>query len=545
MAYWAFFYINRISNDTDKIIKNNYETLVYNNNILHALDLLPQNKQAIDIIEKNLQKQEHNITEPGEGDATTEVRKSFEQLKLNPLADTNYKDIRENIQKINELNQAAILRKNAVAKQTAEDASFWLMIIFTFLTLIAFTAVFNIPAIIAKPIAAISDGIKEISRKNYGARIHLKQDDEFGELIDTFNMMAIKLDEYEHSNLAKLQMEKMRIEAIINQMKDGIIGLDAKRNILFMNAVAEKLLGLKEAESIGKYVVDIALHNDLMRTLLNQQTATELKIYADNKESYFSKEVVSIEKDNSVLGEVIVLKNVTLFHELNVAKTNFIATVSHELKTPIASIKMSSQLLNDDRVGKLNEDQKDLLKSINDDAERLLKITGELLNISQVETGNIQLKLQLTNPSSITEQALAAVHFQAQQKAIHIQTNIHEPLSDINVDAEKTSWVLVNLLTNAIKFSPEQSVINLEVKEVNELIIFSVTDKGKGIEEKYLHKIFDRYFKVPGQAQTGTGLGLAISKDFIEAQGGSIGVKSSFGEGSTFAFQIPAFRKTS
>jgi len=535
----AIFYINRLSNDSQKVLKNNHESLVYCNNMLKALEDIPGKKSAVTFFNDNLVKQENNITEIGEGEATRELRKDYNELIANPTDPSNYPQIRQSIQIINELNQQAILRKNAVAKKTAEDANLWLTIIFVVLGLVTFTFVVNFPQIISTPVRLLNDGIRAIAEKDYGKRIYLKQDDEFGELVNAFNSMAEKLDEYEHSNLAKIKFEKSRIETIINQMRDAIIGLDGKGNILFLNEVAQNLLGLKEADIMGKYAADIALKNDLMRNLLQGEDKKELKIFADNKESYFNKDVLNVTDNEMIIGQVIVLRNITPFHELNEAKTNFIATVSHELKTPISSIKMSAKLLTDSRVGDLNTEQQDLIKSITDDSDRLLKITGELLNMSQVETGNLQLKLQQTNPADIVEQAIQAVLFQAQQKNITIHKNIHDNLPSILADTEKTSWVLINFLTNAIKYSGESSAIEIAVYPNEHAIIFSVTDQGKGIDEKYLPKIFDRYFKVPGtQERSGTGLGLSISKEFIEAQNGHIWATSKIGEGSRFSFEL-------
>ncbi|MBS1567255.1 MAG: HAMP domain-containing protein, partial [Bacteroidetes bacterium] len=440
--------------------------------------------------------------------------------------------------RIQDLNEMAILRKNAVARKTAGNGRLWLTIIFTVLTLVSFSFIFNLPGVIAGPIRSLAEGIEEIANKNYGKRIYLKQEDEFGDLAAAFNSMAEKLDGYEHSSIAELQFEKSRIETIINQMRDGIIGFDNKRNILFINVVAQQLLGVKEQDVIGRYAPDIALRNDLMRTLLQPaMDKKDLKIYADNRESYFNRDVLDVTNKDEIIGQVIVLRNITLFHELNEAKTNFIATVSHELKTPISSIKMSARLLTDERNGALDDNQRELIYSIRDDADRLLKITGELLNMAQVETGNIQLKLQPTAPADIVQQALQAVQFQAQQSGIMLRTQLQPDLPRISVDAEKTTWVLINLLTNAIKYSNQPSTIEVETQRRDGEVVFSVRDYGKGIEEKYLPRIFDRYFKVPGsQADSGTGLGLAISREFIESQGGAIQVTSTPGEGSTFSF---------
>jgi PAS domain S-box-containing protein len=531
--------INRLSNDSRSVLKNNLESLVYANNMLKALEDIPLKKDAINTFETNLEKQEGNITETGESEATQELRKNFNELLSNPSDSNNYSRIRQSIQVVNDLNQQAIVRKNEVAKNTADKAMFWLTVVFVVLGLFTFTFVINFPAVISTPIRALNEGIREIAGRNYGKRIYLSQKDEFGELANAFNSMAERLDEYESSNLAQVRFEKSRIETVINQMKDGIIGLDVKKNILFLNTVAGNLLGLKEADILGKYVADVAVKNDLMRSLIQPEAKKELKIFADGKESFFNKDILSVTNNGEVIGEVIILRNITLFHELNEAKTNFIATVSHELKTPISSIKMSAQLLNDTRVGSLNNEQSDLVKSIADDSERLLKITSELLNISQVETGQIQLNVTMVNPEEIINTAIETVAGKAKEKNITINNTPDKNLPLIKSDADKTTWVLNNLLTNAIKYSFSNGTIEVSAKVENDHILFSVTDKGPGIAEEYIPRLFERYYQVPGSTEKGTGLGLAISKDFIEAQKGKIWVKSEIGKGTTCYFQLP------
>ncbi|HLX92912.1 MAG TPA: ATP-binding protein [Puia sp.] len=539
----GIYYVNRLGNDAGLVLKNNYESLVYCSNMLKALESISQRKDAMSQFRDNLAKQQANITEIGEKEATDDLTKNFGELLADPNDSTNYIEIRESIYEIQELNQMAILRKSLMAQQTAEKAKLGLTILFTILTLASFTFIFNLPGIISDPIRSLSEGIQEIAMKNYNKRIYLKQTDEFGDLADAFNVMAQKLDEYENSNLAEIKFEKSRIETIINQMHDGILGLDDNRNILFLNAVAEKLLGLKEKEIVGKYAPDIALKNDLMRNLLRSPSGDEekreLKIFADNKESYFNKDMINVTTNDRVIGQVIVLRNITIFHELNEAKTNFIATVSHELKTPISSIKMSAQLLNDERIGALSMEQRELSGSIVEDSDRLLKITGELLNMTQVETGNIQLKIQPSAPALVVEQSVNAVRSQAQLKNVAINVHQEPSLPHIAVDAEKTAWVLINFLTNAIKFSPDSGSIEVDVYKKDSAVEFSVQDHGMGIEERHLPKIFDRYYKVPGGFErTGTGLGLAISKEFIEAQGGEIWAQSNIGIGSRFGFKF-------
>jgi len=532
--------INHLSHESNQVLKNNHESIVYTNNMLKALDNIGTQKDAPEIFEDNLRKQENNITEIGEKDATQELRKDFNELKTNPADPTNYPQIRASLSRILDLNEMAILRKHRAAQHTADSAQFWLTIIFTILILISFTFIFNLPGIISTPILKLSEGIKGISNKDYSSRIVIRQNDEFGELAKSFNEMAEKLDEYVHSNLSQIKFEKSRIETIIDQMRDGIIGFDENRNILFLNVVAEKLLGVKESDIIGKYSPDVALKNDLMRTLLQENNdKQELKIYADNKESYFNKDVLHVTSNGVIIGQVIVLRNITIFHELSEAKTNFVATISHELKTPISSIKLSAQLLGGGKVGTITAEQKELLDSIRDDSDRLLNITGELLNMTQLETGQIQLKLLPTESKQIVDQALQAVQMQASQRNISFELEMEPNIPFIQSDAEKSTWVLINFLTNAVKYSPESNVIHVAVHKKNGSVQFTVQDHGQGIDERYLPKIFDRYFKVPGKHErNGSGLGLAISKEFIEAQEGTIWVKSEIGTGSTFGFSL-------
>ena len=269
-----------------------------------------------------------------------------------------------------------------------------------------------------------------------------------------------------------------------------------------------------------------------------------MKIYADNQESYYSKEVLSVITKEKVIGKVIILKNITEFQQLDEAKTNFIATISHELKTPISSIKMSLKLLEDSRIGETNPEQKQLLENIEEDARRLLQITGELLNMAQVETGKLQLNFGSTHPKNIVDYAIKALKTTAEQKQVVINVQCSENLPDVRADLDKTTWVLINLLSNAVKYSHEKSTVELVVKIYKaDEIEFSVQDHGQGIDERYLSRLFERYFKVPGVSteQTGTGLGLAIAKDFIEAQAGKIGVESEVGEGSRFYFTLKRF----
>jgi PAS domain S-box-containing protein len=549
LSVLSTFYIYSIKKDTQNILKANYETLEYSRNMLLALDNVAINKKhSVIIFETNLNKQLGNITEKGEDTETYKLRDNFNFLKDHQLNDSIKSQIHNNIFEIMKLNMDAIKQKSDVAKKTSETANFWVILIGTLCFLIAFNLLVNLPNNIANPIKELTSSIQEIANKNYSKRVHFLNHNEYGDLARSFNTMAEKLEEYSNSSLHKLTFEKKRLETLINNMHDPIIGLDNQDIILFVNNEALKIIGLKKEQVIGISALKLALENDLIRTLLNSknslQKAAPIKIFADGKESYFEKETVNITitptgEDKTIdIGDVIILRNITIFKELDFAKTNFIATVSHELKTPIASIKMSLQLLEKSETGKINDEQKQLIESIKEDSQRLLKITGELLDISQLETGNIHLSIEKSNPYQIVNYAADAIKVQAEQKQIEIMIEAENELPDVKADSEKTGWVLINFLTNAITYSSNQSKIIVKLKREKNQVVFQVIDNGKGIDKRYQSKVFDKYFQIPGSNKTGTGLGLAICKEFIEAQNGTISVESELGFGSTFSISF-------
>lgn len=535
-----FYYLNRVSDEARQIVKNNYETLNYSREMLDELNTASDSSIAFERFEKTLQLQEKNITERGEKELTESLRNTFNELKRNGRKDSLADLIRKDIAGIMMVNLKAIDFKNQSAQASAEKAKTIITICLTICLLVGFTFLYNFPSSVAGPVASLTGAIKAIEAKNYKHRININRNDEFGEVANAFNSMAEKLDEYEHSNLSKILFEKQRAETVINSLKDASIGLDNKGRILFANQQALQLLNLKEADIVGQLQKDVEKRNDLFRFLVNEQNNTPFKIVVDNKENYFTKELLDIQQNEEKAGNVIVLRNITPFKELDTAKTNFMATISHELKTPLASSDFSLKLLEDERIGNLNNEQKELVQSLKEDNKRLLKILSELLDLSQVESGRLQLNIKKVSPYTVVDKAEQFVLNAAKNKNISIKKHIQENLPGINADEEKLVWVMNNFLTNAIKHSYESSEVEIIVKQENDRLHFAVKDTGKGIEEKYLSRIFERYYKVPGTSEkSGTGLGLSISKEFIEAHKGTIAVESSFGSGSTFSFSVP------
>ncbi|UFH57088.1 ATP-binding protein [Spirosoma sp. KNUC1025] len=564
------YYLNQLAEDSKAILKDNYISLEFVSNMQKALTTL-DDPDALTDFETNLKKQEANVTEVGEGQPTQAVRREFIRLRAGATDALLINRIRQHLFAIDDVNRQAIIRKSKIAEQTAKDALLWLGSIGTFCFLIVFSFVINIPSYIAGPIRELTRGIKQISSRNFEERLHFRSSDEFGELARSFNSMAQKLYEFEHSNVAKILFEKKRIDTLVEIMSEGIIGLDEKRRILFINPVAERLLGVERQKLIGQYAPDVATSNDLFRSLIQdimvapELATTEvvaqsrqnetgnglLKIYdtgqnGKGKECYYNKEIHAVEVTPTGetqpihAGYVIVLLNITPYKELDLAKTNFIATVSHELKTPISAIKMSLKLLTDKRLGSLNNEQQEMVTHVEENTDRLLRLTGELLNMAQVESGQIQLQIQATDPAELVQVATNALKTQAEQKKIQFKLNLSPNLPTVKADSDKASWVLINFLSNAVRHSPDQSAIDITVQQVEEQVEFTVRDYGPGLREEHRERVFDRYFKAPGLNGpfSGTGLGLAISREFIQSMGGQIGLHPDVTPGAGFYFRL-------
>ncbi len=537
--------IYKQKSDTEKILIANYNSLEYAKNMMLALDKISEDQRQTAVFRDNLTLESKNLTENGENDAYLSLRSHFQNFLATPNAETE-KLIRNDLVEIMRLNMNAIVLKSDTAIATSQNAITWVISLGTICFIIAFTLLFNLPENIARPIRELTESIKQIANKNYHERVHFEGSLEFEDLANSFNSMAEKLEEYQSSSLSKQLMDKKRVEMLIANMHDPVIGLDENNFINFINEEALKISGLVREDILGKSAADIAVNNDLLRELLRNATKenisdSPMKIFADNKESYFEQEIIPIsiiptgELEKKEAGKVILLRNVTAHKELDFAKTNFIATVSHELKTPISSMKMGAQLLKNEKFGLLNEQQKELLNSIEEDGERLLNITGELLNLSQAESGNIRLNIKDCNVADLVKTALSNNLTIAENKEVGLISQFKTTQEEVvKADFDKTVWVLNNFLSNAIKHSKAGQEIIVSTEKIADKVKFSVQDFGEGIDQKYQTKVFERYFQIPEDHQNGTGLGLAISKNFIEKQGGEIGVESVKNEGSTF-----------
>jgi signal transduction histidine kinase len=491
----------------------------------------------------------------GENELTEKLSKGFVLLRMNPYDEGTVTDIQNTLFEIMAINLNAIEYKNAFAKKTAHKSIILISSMSLICFIIALILFLKLPGNISNPIKELTNSIKQIAANDYSQRVNFEGHNELGELAVSFNTMANKLEEYNNSSIARLLTEKKITETIINEIHYPIIGFDTKMKVNLVNDEFLNVSGLTNMELIGANILEIATKNDFVSQIIidgsankitshNSPPETRIHLEIHGKDIYFEKEIQEItlpsqSKENGhIMGYVVILKNVTKYMELDLAKTNFIATVSHELKTPVSAIKFSLQLLENEKTGLLNQEQYELIKSCEDDANILLKIISELLNLAQVETGNIQLNILPVNLKDILQYAINTSKSAANQKNIVFEIDFPLDLSKVNADKEKTAWVITNLISNAIRYSEKNSKISISASNQMDKVKLSIRDYGRGIEPQYIKQVFDRYFTVPGTKKGGSGLGLAISKEFIEAQGGEIHVESELGKGSTFSILL-------
>jgi signal transduction histidine kinase len=262
--------------------------------------------------------------------------------------------------------------------------------------------------------------------------------------------------------------------------------------------------------------------------------------FVGGEERYFRPEAVPIlDNDRQPAGIMLVLQDVTQLRQQDEIKSGVISTVSHQLKTPLTSIQMAIHLLLEEKVGTLTEKQAELLVAAREDSDRLHGILNNLLDISRIESGRAHMEFRAVSPHTMVLEALDPYRRAAQDQGLTLNVALPGDLPDVWADTTRINHVFGNLISNAFKYTLPGGEITLIAKAKEDWVQFSVSDTGRGIPNKYLPRIFEQFFRVPHQgAETGAGLGLAIVKEIVEAHGGTIGVESIEGKGSTFTFTL-------
>jgi signal transduction histidine kinase len=327
---------------------------------------------------------------------------------------------------------------------------------------------------------------------------------------------------------------------------------DAGMRIIHLNSVMAELFGSDERGSamqpVSTVIRDervIALIRDASSPQAKPETQREalLQLELGGRQMYYRPKVTRIhDTEGALYGVVTLLQDVTQFKELDRMKSDFIATVSHEFRTPVTSINMSVDILNQGILGPLNDRQKELIDSAKQDCQRLTKLARELLQLSRLESGRLQLRNDELDTVRLIHQSIEPLRIQFQEKNVALSADLPVQLSPLVADEQALTSVITNLVTNALKYTDAGGRVIVRAREADGTLRVDVSDTGQGISEENLGKIFDKFVQVKRSADTtpgSVGLGLAIAKEVVEIYGGKIWAESTPGKGSTFSFQLP------
>ena len=576
---WGTFNLRRLGKASDAILQENYRSILAAENIIDAIErqdsavllaILDNKSQAKTQFYQGevsflqwLGRAKDNITITEEKTILNSLESKYKtylkSVNLSEITIEQYyadifplfTEIRDLSAQLREVNQETMVSASDEAQRVSQQA-IWSMIL-ALGTAASLGLIFSLLLAdrITKPISQTITATEKIAEGNYEVEITVASQDELGILATEINNMSQKLKVFHELNVGKVIVEQQRNEAIIQSIGDGIIVVDENLNIITLNSQAASLVNLKPQLAVNNYFLDV-FENSAIATYLKETITTGkspkleddqkiITIERDNKTKYYQFNITPVvTMDSSTIGSIILLQDITNFKELDKLKSEFVATASHELRTPLTGMAMSLNLLQETTESKLSESEIELLDAANKDVERLRSLVNDLLDLSKIESGRIDLEFTAVEVEFLLNRAIATLQIQAQNKNITLKIEDIQPLPKVKVDANKILWVLTNLIANAIRYTDSEGEIKLQAQQNRDWIYISVQDNGAGIPKEYRSKIFDKFVQVKTEKDVGgTGLGLAICKEIVKAHGGTIWVDSILGEGSTFTFTLP------
>ena len=422
-------------------------------------------------------------------------------------------------------------------------------VIFVSSSLIAIVLVIIITFLISqgitKPIAEMKKQTEKIAEGNYTGEVKIYSDDEIGQLGQAINDLSFKIKEAQEST----ESERQRLDSVLRHMSDGVIATDRRGRIVIMNTAALDILNLKSEKVIGIPLLSILPLDEKVtfRELLETQQERLIHLEEDGEDSIVQCEFSVIQRESGFIsGLVCVLTDVTEQQKIDRERRNFVSNVSHELRTPLTSIKSYTEALVDG-AWESKEIAPGFLKVIETETDRMMRMITDLLNLSRMDQNRLGLEKEFINMNELVlhivnrfEMVLQSEPYR--EKNYRILTDITQRDLWVELDQDKITQVLDNIINNAIKYSPDGGRIIVRLMETHTDIIVSVSDEGLGIARKDIPHLFDRFYRVDkarSRAMGGSGLGLAIAQEVVQLHGGKIWVNSIENKGSTFFVSLP------
>lgn len=455
-----------------------------------------------------------------------------------------------------EINQKRIRETNLRVKRIASKGA-----ILTIISISILAAVLSVwysvqvNRRLIMPTKRLQETLQKIRSGKPYPKIDIDTSDNLADVFIEFNKMTERLRTYEQMNIQQIIAEKKKAEAIVESLSEPVIVTDDKQAIALMNQAAIGMLDLYgkpwQSKSVRQVVQNEAVADVLVADMKRREEIVRsdfLVPFERGGENFYFRphQTVVSDENKRFVWLVTLFQDVTRYKNLDRMKSDFIATVSHEFRTPLTSMNMTVDILLQQVVGRINEKQLELLQASKKDARRLIKLVKDLLDLSKMESGQNQIQMELVSLKDVVNESLKPLDLIIKEKKIRFRAQIPDKLPVFWGDAQKLSWVVANLVSNALRYTPEGGSVSVLAEEAEGFIRVSVRDTGKGIPKKDLNSIFEKFIQVkePTESTPGSvGLGLAIAKQVVEAHGGKIGVASEQGKGSTFTFTVPLERK--
>ena len=448
------------------------------------------------------------------------------------------------LDKILALNQQAILATSESVQKITRDVTRLMVIGMVIALAISAYACYQLSRSVLQPIELVTKATRELGEGNLKQPVPVLSRDELGELARAFNKMAAQLQEYRQSTTEELVRVHRTMETTLASFPDPIFVLNKEGGIELMNpAAADMATNLQTNGQLPSRLKAIAQKTLASgENFLPHSFDAVLSYRLNGAERSFLPRILTMRnKEDALFGVAVVLYDVTRFRLLDAAKTHLVGTVSHELKTPLTSVRMVLHILLEKTVGALTPKQQELLEAARNDTERLLRILNDLLDLARLEEGVADLHREKAAPAELLQAVLEEAADKASARQLKINCVVDPDLPLVLVDRQRIGYVFANLLTNAMKHSPPGGEVRLRATRTEDQAIqFTVADDGPGIPAQYQSRIFDRFFRVPGQTKSGAGLGLSIAREITVAHGGRIGMHSPPGQGASFYVVLKA-----
>jgi signal transduction histidine kinase len=573
--------LTSLGKSIDVILRENYRSVIACENMKEALErmdsgalfvILGDTSRGQELIRNNrprfdkaLQVELDNITLPGEGERADRIRLLFGQYteameavlapRLSPavLHETYFtklfplfEQIKDTADEILQMNQQHMSNADMWAKQTAASARKQMYLLLIVAMIVAIGFIILADRRILRPLARLTRSARDIRAGNLEQVVPVESKDEVGQLSDAFNEMAEGIREFRRTDRAKLNRIQRATQAAFDSLPDAIAVVDLGGQVEVATGLARDVFGLKPNTPLtmlpDQWIMD--LYEEVLRTGRPAEAKGEgavIQRFIKNQERYFRPLGTPIVgHDGQSSGVVLFMHDVTMLRQQDEMKRDVIATVSHQLKTPLTSVRMAIHLLLSEKFGDLAPKQAELLMAARDDSERLQTIIEDLLDLSRMELGRVRMDLASVSPRSMVLEAVESFRRAAQDGGLQLAIDVPDDVPDVRADAMQIGHVFSNLLSNALKYTSPGGSVTVSARTDDKQVLFSVTDTGKGIPEAYRERVFEKFSAIPGDdSGKGVGLGLAIVKEIIDAHGGKVSVTSREGKGSTFTFSLP------